>query len=373
VIISSTTPSDPAIPTAEDTIDIDSRTADLEALNSLNPCAWRDPSEFVHQRLENRISSMVNRSEQLRFKRNHIHTSTNAFATHITSSSSTDASAWLNSQGTYGSHTLMTDTDFAGACRLLLRACPEPEGLCGFCTELYHRPVTHSTDHCFTCPITRPMLTSRHDHIRDEFVRTARMAINSGTSNILTVESEPTMTDLTDRAPNAPDPTTAHRADVLLVTAKNSDGDEPIIKTIVDVTGTHPVSGRVNGNGVVISSLPLTQAPAHPAGHQAEKRAAAKVSHYSSNYHVNNLEVVPFVFETSGRFNLDGRKLLSMLARIVSQSACRQRGLPVLFGTARMQLAQRISVIIQTHNARAYRKYVSGLLRSDARLPVRTG
>ena len=83
---------------------------------------------------------MVNRSEQLRFKRNHIHTSTNAFATHITSSSSTDASAWLNSQGTYGSHTLMTDTDFAGACRLLLRACPEPEGLCGFCTELTTAP-----------------------------------------------------------------------------------------------------------------------------------------------------------------------------------------------------------------------------------------
>jgi len=45
----------------------------------------------------------------------------------------------------------------------------------------------------------------------------------------------------------------------------------------------------------------------------------------------------------------------------------------VLPHQARMQLAQRILVIIQTHNARAYRKYVSGLLRFDARLPVRTG
>ena len=161
----------------------------------------------------------------------------------------------------------------------------------------------------------------------------------------------------------------AHRGDIRFNSTKTIKGKTACFTTIVDISGTHPVSSSVNSSGEPIATLPLERAPAHhlEPGHHAETRSTDKLKFYNRHYHLQTLEVVPLVLETGGRINKLGRQLISNVARHFTSSGVREQGAAVPYSRARLQLMQRLSVIWQRHNARIFRAYVLGHLRSDLR------
>ena len=93
-----------------------------------------------------------------------------------------------------------------------------------------------------------------------------------------------------------------HRADVYISTKPKSDS---ILNTqgqqiAIDVTGTHPVTGL----------FPSRRGEPAVRGKQAEARAAAKHKHYNNRYDTNILDVIPFVLETGGFINREGRAFI---------------------------------------------------------------
>ena len=151
-----------------------------------------------------------------------------------------------------------------------------------------------------------------------------------------------------------------HRGDVAIQTIKAHGSQNPGPTFVVDVSVTHGISsGVVHVN----PNQPLTL---NTPGAACEFRSKEKMRHYTRRYIIGNIELVPLIFETGGRINKAGIKFINTLAKLHSISGARQLGgVPLPFPMARTQLVQRLSVTLQTYNARLFHAYHTGHLRAD--------
>ena len=123
------------------------------------------------------------------------------------------------------------------------------------------------------------------------------------------------------------------------------------------------IHGISSGVVDVNHNQPLTL---NKPGAASALRAKEKVRHYTRRYIISNIELVPLIFETGGRINKAGINFINTLAKLHSISGARQLGgVPLPFPMARMQLVQRLSVTLQTYNARLFHAYHNGHLRAD--------
>jgi len=324
----------------------------------MDPEHWQPAGSLNRQ--QSKLTATFNKLRVFRFKRL---LTTKGQRDRYYHQCGSDASAWLDALGTRHSGTAMSNTDFKIAVHILLGIAPVPNGHCATCSNRSKknpRKIPHSSNHAFTCMITHCARTSCHHDVNQLLGRTLKTIRASGASQVVDIKHEAAVIGLgVERQPIAPEPTTLHTFDAYF--KLNNDR-----QFIVDVSSIHPTDSRTNSAGVNIMDL---DRPAERPNAYLEKRDQEKIDKYEKNYQLNsNFKVVPFVFATYGRLSQPAIDLVSQLAKLQCCSGYRLRGLPLPYSLARRQLAQRISVTIQSCHARLYRSYNLGHLRKD--LPV---
>jgi len=288
---------------------------------------------------------------------------------------------------------------------------------CPSCTTANGAPVPHSLHHCFKCVAMHGANIDRHNSLRDFLFRAARYIQTGPNSSITSVAKEPVMEFSCKRklaagsasaAAAAPNPNPAeavlqpdilaaaaaasqhplhsddfladaepvqpivsqadpdnerpaskvdirHRADLLIAT--NVHKTNTVNTLLVDISVTHPVTGKYPSKASGRHAKP---------GTQAELRANQKEAHYNKYYVVPpSVTIVPVIAETGGRLNKAGSALFSKLARLTCSSGVRNHGALITYTRARTDLTQEFSTTLQIHNARAFRSYLFGFLRDD--------